>query len=350
MISAQDKATILSLVNEACDAGARQSKACEILGISRRTLQRWQSKPDDAIEDQRPNVKKEPANKLSDKEKQNILDICNSAVYGSLPPSQIVPMLADQGIYVASESSFYRTLRENGQQKHRGRQQPCKRKKPEGFTATKPNQVWTWDITFLPTCVKGRFYYLYMITDIYSRKIVGWEVHERQSDELASQLVRRTCLSEGVSGEDIVLHSDNGSPMKGATMLATLQQLGVIPSFSRPSVSNDNPYSEALFKTLKYTPAYPSKPFENIEASRVWVLEFVRWYNNQHRHSGIKFVTPNDRHTGVDKMILENRKKVYQRAKASNPKRWSRGIRNWDMVTEVALNPDKNKDKTRAAA
>ncbi len=350
MISAQDKAMTVSLIKEACNTGARQSMACEVLRISERTFQRWQARPADKIEDQRPCTQKIPANKLSDEEKCKILSICNSTEYGSLPPSQIVPMLADQGVYVASESSFYRTLRENGQQVHRGRQQSCKRKKPEGFTATKPNQVWTWDITYLPAAVKGQFYYLYMITDIYSRKIVGWEVHERQSDELSSQLVKRAWLSEGVSGKEIVLHSDNGSPMKGATMLSTLQHLGIIPSFSRPSVSNDNPYSEALFKTLKYTPAYPSKPFESIEASRDWVLTFVRWYNNHHRHSGIKFVTPNDRHTGIDKTILENRKRVYQRAKASNPKRWSKDIRNWDMITQVTLNPNKVKDRAEAAA
>jgi transposase InsO family protein len=130
-----------------------------------------------------------------------------------------------------------------------------------------------------------------MITDIYSRKIVGWEVHAKQNDDLSSNLVKRTCLLEGVTGEDIVLHSDNGSPMKGATMLVTLQHLGVIPSFSRPSVS-DNPYSESLFKTLKYCPIYPSRPFDTMDIAREWVLTFVRWYNHHHHHSGIKFVTP----------------------------------------------------------
>ena len=190
-----------------------------------------------------------------------------------------------------------------------------------------------------------------MITDIYSRKIVGWEIHDRQNDDLSSDLVQRVYLSEGVGGEDLVLHSDNGSPMKGATMLATLQYLGVIPSFSRPSVSNDNPYSEALFKTLKYTPAYPSVPFNDIEAAREWVLSFVRWYNNKHYHSGIKFVTPDARHSGKDKEILENRKKVYNEAKKQRPERWTRGIRNWNFIEKVSLNPDKSKviDRKEAA-
>jgi len=345
MISVQDRKNAISLVKEAVDGGARQAKACELLGISGRTLQRWQKPAKNAEEDQRPYTQRVPANKLSDEERQEILKICNSQAYKSLPPSQIVPVLADNGIYVASESSFYRTLHEQGQQTHRGKSQACKRNKPKGFTATGPNQVWTWDITYLPAAIKGSFYYLYLITDIYSRKIVAWEVHDKQTDDLASQLVKRGYLSEGVNGKEIVLHSDNGSPMKGATMLATLQHLGVIPSFSRPSVSNDNPYSEALFKTLKYTPIYPSKPFDSIDGAREWVLKFVRWYNNHHRHSGIKFVTPCDRHKGIDKTILENREKVYQEARKRNPTRWTGNIRNWDMISEVTLNPEHKKEE-----
>lgn len=341
MIPTEDKKLILSLVESACKAGARQCKACEIIGISQRTLQRWQKKTTAEIEDKRPHAERIPANKLSKEEKQTILDICNSQAYGSLPPSQIIPMLCDQGTYVASEASFYRILRENGLQNHRGKTRYKVKKKPTGYIATGPNQVWTWDITYLPAALKGSFYYLYMITDIYSRKVVAWEVHDRQSDELASELIKRGYLAEGISGKEIVLHSDNGSPMKGATMLCTLQQLGVIPSFSRPSVSNDNPYSEALFKTLKYVPSYPSGPFESLDICRDWVLKFVCWYNNDHRHSGIKFVTPNERHTGADKTILENRQKVYMEAKTRKPERWSRGIRDWAVVTQVSLNPEK---------
>ena len=345
MISTQEREKAIILVQDAGKAGARQRKACEILGISERTLQRWQMQTPSAKEDQRRHTQRVPANKLSAEEKQTIINICNSESYKSLSPCQIVPTLLDNGFYVASESSFYRVLHEYGQLTHRGKRQVSKRNKPKGYTAIGPNQVWTWDITYLPAAIKGVFYYLYMITDIYSRKVVAWEVHDNQSDDLASQLMKRAYLSEGVSGNEIVLHSDNGSPMKGATMLSTLQHLGVIPSFSRPSVSNDNPYSEALFKTLKYTPIYPSKPFDTIDVARTWVLKFVRWYNHHHRHSGIKFVTPNDRHTGADKMILENRKKIYQEARKSTPERWSGNIRNWDLIKEVTLNPEHSKDK-----
>jgi len=136
------------------------------------------------------------------------------------------------------------------------------------YQTTAPNQVWSWDITFLATTTKGLFYRLYLIIDIYSRKIVGWEVHEQESAEHAAVLIRKACLAEGIHEQGLVLHSDNGAPMKGATMLATLQHLGVVPSFSRPSVSNDNPYSESLFGTMKYIPDFPSQPFERIESAR----------------------------------------------------------------------------------
>lgn len=157
MIPTEDKKHILSLVEDACRAGARQCKACEIIGISERSLQRWQKKTATEIEDKRPHAQRNPANKLSEEEKQRILDICNSQEYGSLPPSQIVPMLCDQGIYVASEASFYRTLRENGLQNHRGKTRYKTKTKPTGYKATGPNQVWTWDITYLPSALKGSF-------------------------------------------------------------------------------------------------------------------------------------------------------------------------------------------------
>ncbi|WP_419624579.1 transposase, partial [Thiolapillus sp.] len=195
---------------------------------------------------------------------------------------------------------------------------------------------------FLATAIVGIFFRLYLIMDIYSRKIVGWEIHENETADHAALLIRKACLAEGISMQDLVLHSDNGSPMKGATMLAMLQRLGIVPSFSRPSVSNDNPYSESLFGTMKYTPAYPSKPFESLAAAREWVDEFVHWYNEEHRHSGIQFVTPAQRHSGAEKLILMNRKVVYESAKQRNPERWNRETRNWEPVSEVWLNPEKS--------
>ena len=212
--------------------------------------------------------------------------------------------------------------------------------KPKGYRATAPNQVWSWDITFLATTVAGRFSRLYLVLDIYSRKIVGWEIHDNERAEYAAQLIRRACLAEGVREPGLVLHADNGSPMKGATMLTTLQRLGIVPSFSRPSVSNDNPYSESLFGTMKYIPAFPAKPFASLEAAREWVHGFVRWYNESHRHSGIQFVTPAERHGGQDVAILRKRQAVYEAAKQRHPERWSRASRNWEPVSEVWLNPE----------
>jgi len=344
MISTPDRRRAVELVEEAMAQGASQAKACELLEISVRTYQRW-TREGGVERDARPKAERPaPANRLSEAERERILEVCNQPEFASLPPSQIVPMLADQGEYIASESSFYRVLREAGQAHRRGRSRPPQqRAKPEAYRATGPNQVWSWDITFLASTVAGRFYRLYLVMDIYSRKIVGWEVHERESADLAAQLIRRACLAEGVTQQGLVLHSDNGAPMKGATMLATLQRLGVVPSFSRPSVSNDNPYSESLFGSLKYSPAYPARPFDNIEAARDWVHTFVTWYNGAHRHSGIQYVTPNERHQGKDGAILAQRKAVYEAAKARHPERWSGATRNWSKPEVVYLNPDKPK-------
>jgi len=205
-----------------------------------------------------------------------------------------------------------------------------------------PLKTWSWDITFLPTAVRGQFYRLYMVMDVYSRLIVGWEIHEDERAEHAATLITKACLRHRVRQDALVLHADNGSPMKGATMLATLQRLGIVPSFSRPAVSDDNPYSESLFRTLKYTPAYPKKPFASIEQARQWVLRFVTWYNTEHRHSGIKFVTPTQRHYGQEHVILERRRRVYEAAKQSMPERWKgRHTRDWNPVGEVWLNPPK---------
>ena len=226
-----------------------------------------------------------------------------------------------------------------------GDRTPVERSKPTALTATAPKQMLSWDITYLTTRVKGRFFYLYLFMDIFSRKIVGWQVYEQESSELAADLITDICQREAISRHQIVLHSDNGSPMKGATLLATLQQLGVTPSRSRPAVSNDNPYSESLFKTLKYDARYPAQPFVSLSAARDWVAGFVDGYNHEHRHSGIQFVTPEQRHTGEDRAILKQRQAVYEAAKAKKPARWSCNTRNWDWQAEVCLNPDKPNDK-----
>jgi putative transposase len=265
----------------------------------------------------------------------------NSSRFCDLPPCQIVPRLAEEGIYIASESTFYRLLRKEGQLVHRQKSEPRKHHKPRAFIARKPNQVWSWDITYLPTTLVGSYFYLYMIIDIFSRKIVGWSVHDKESALHSSELIKQACISEYFQENQLVLHSDNGKPMNGATMLATLQTLGIMPSFSRPSVSDDNPYSESLFKTVKYNRFYPSLPFRDLNPAIEWVAHFVNWYNCEHRHSAIQFVTPEQKHAGIDKLLLSVRRQTYEVARLENPSRWSGKTRDWSPVELVCLNPNK---------
>lgn len=340
LIDGETRKEALSLIEEASKAGARKVKACELLGITLRTYERWQLA--DGLEDKRQHAQRCSSNKLTPEESAEIIRISNTSEYCDFPPCKIVPMLADKNIYLASESSFYRILKAENMLSHRGRSKPRTHYKPKALVAIGPNQVWSWDITYLKTDVKGLYYFLYMIVDIFSRKIVGWTIQSEENSEHAAALMQQTCLDEGICENQVALHSDNGTPMKGATMLATLEKLGVIASFSRPSVSNDNPYSEALFKTLKYNAVYPSCGFKTIDDARLWVEGFVNWYNLEHLHSALKFVTPNQRHLGLDTEILENRKRVYQAAKTLKPERWSRGIRNWDLPEKIILNPDES--------
>lgn len=335
-----ERADIIQLINSASESGARQAAACEIIGISAKTFQRWSRAENH--QDGRLDVKHTPKKKLTALERQRIISVANEPANAHLPPSQIVPKLADEGLYIASESSFYRVLKAEKQLAHRQKSTPKRQiKKPRALMATAPNQLYSWDITYLPTVVRGVYLYLYLVVDIYSRKVVGWQVYEKESSALAADLMKDICQKEQVKPDQVILHSDNGSPMKGSTMLATLQQLGIIPSFSRPSVSNDNPYSESLFRTLKYRPDYPEQPFLDVGSARTWVNGFVAWYNYAHLHSAIKFVTPDQRHKGEDIKILAKRHQVYLKARLAHPERWSGDVKNWQPIKEVYLNPEK---------
>jgi len=209
------------LINEAIASGASKYKACKLIGLSIRTLQRWQARGE-ITADQRPTANRPvPVNKLTEQERQSIIAVCNTEEFTSLPPSQIVPILADRGKYIASESSFYRVLKAEGLLHHRGKAKARKtNNKPTSYTATKANEVWSWDISYLPTTVIGLHYYLYMIEDIYSRKIVGWEVHTNETGEQTAELLERSIWAEKCRKQNVVLHSDNGAPMKSLTMQA----------------------------------------------------------------------------------------------------------------------------------
>ena len=329
---------ILNLIDEAIAAGARAAAASAALGLSARTVERWRA---GAMEDERHGPKTAPANMLSETERAAIIATMNRPAYRDLSPNQVVPLLAAEGKYLASESTIYRILREEDLLHHRERSSAPVRRPPVEHVATGPNQVWSWDITYLRAAVLGMYFYLYLVVDVWSRKIVGWEVHVEESTDLAGTLIDGICKEMAVDPKGLVLHSDNGGPMKGSTMLATLQRLGVVPSFSRPHVSDDNPFSEALFRTLKYCPQYPTGAFANVEAARAWVAEFVAWYNTVHLHSGIRFLTPDDRHFGREGAVLAARKKTYEAAKAAHPERWTGPARCWEPIGEVYLNPEK---------
>jgi transposase InsO family protein len=340
MIPLAVRIEVLGLLKDAVDAGARQSRACEVIGLPARTLQRWRQSPDQG--DRRPLRVQSPPNRLTQLERERILKIVNSAEFGHQSPCQIVPQLADKGMYIGSESTFYRVLRSAGQIKHRARSNAPAWKKPAPLRASAPNQIYSWDITYLPTAVRGRHYYLYLFLDIFSRKVVGWAVYDNELSDLAADVLRDVCAREKIQPGQIVLHSDNGNPMKGASMLAMMQELGVARSLSRPAVSNDNPFSESQFRTLKCHPTYPQAPFANLTQARAWVAQFVTWYNDEHRHSGISFVTPSQRHAGQDIAILGRRKTIYAKARLCNPNRWSAATRDWTRIEVVHLNPAKS--------
>lgn len=328
---------ILELIDEAVSAGARLCKACALVGISVRTTERWRLDIDG--DDKRAGPLTAPLHKLTEAERKAVLDVANSPEFRDKSPRQIVPTLADRGQYIASESTFYRVLHEEGQMQHRDRARPRTSTKPKEHIAKGPNQVWCWDITYLRSSVRGTFFYLYLIVDIYSRKIVSWWVAAEESMDTAALLIERATREQSVPVGTLVLHADNGGPMKGSTMLATLHKLGVLASFSRPRVSDDNPYAEALFRTLKYRPGYPRKPFESIDGARAWVAGFVAWYNAEHLHSAIRYVAPNTRHARRDAELLAGRHRVYTMARTRTPGRWTRHTRNWTPIGAVALNP-----------
>ena len=346
MIGLEDRQALARDISVAHGAGARLGLACQTAGIELRTLQRWKAQQGLTAGDGRPRaLRPVPSHALSLAERAQLLAVANQPRFADVPPARIVPMLADEDIYLASESSFTRVLRAHGQSTHRGRAKAAKASRPPStHIATAARQVWCWDMTYLAATVMGRWFHLYLILDLFSRKIVGWEVHGSDDSEHAVHLLRRTALAEGIASllTKPVLHGDNGATLKATTVLAMLNWLGVKPSYSRPRVSDDNAYAESLFRTAKYRPEFPAKGFADLDAARAWAAGFVRWYNDDHRHSGIRFVTPAQRHAGQDCAILAARHELYTRARALNPARWSGNTRNWSPMGAVTLNPERD--------
>lgn len=235
---------------------------------------------------------------------------------------------------------MYRLLKREKLLGHRGHG-----KKPKYLTsktkteATQSNQVWCWDITYLRTPVSKQYYYLYSYIDIFSRKIVGTAIHETEDGSLAADLLEQCLKSEGISGQNLRLHSDSGGPMRGRDFIARLQKIGVVLSRSRPRVSDDNPFIEAFFKTLKYSPTYPLMPFMSLNQAKGWLKKFIHDYNHVNLHSGINYVTPMMRHQGLHIEHLLKRKAVFAEAKLQNPLRWSKHAHQWSPDKMVQIHP-----------
>ena len=350
-MSLEQRQEIISMIDHARTKGARLKLACECVEIDAATYRRWQC-DGKVLADQRATTERPvPLNKLSQDERELILLTCHLPKFQSLPPSQIVPTLADLGQYIGSESSFYRVLRETNEQHDRGRAKPRQKKaKPDEFCTTGPNQCWSWDVTWLKSPVRGKFYYLYMMLDVFSRKITAWEVYEVECGNYAAQLLQRGVLAEGCVSTLQCLRADNGAIQKSSTLRAKMEWLGIEPSYSRPRVSNDNAMSESLFRTTKYRPDFPHEGFESLDHARQWCAQFVRWYNDEHKHSSLKFVTPAERHRGDDVQLLANRDALYRQAKAANPSRWSGSTRNWERAESMTLNSEKTPEKLENAA
>ena len=340
MTCVSQRQDIVAMVDQAISDGATHERACDVVGISTSTLRRW--RPNDMVlEDGRPLADRGPAaNQYSDAERERILDVCNRPEYSSLPPSQIVPQLADEKLFIGSESTIYRTLKAAGQVNHRGRAKVrSKRSAPTTHEASAANQVWMMDITWLPTRVNGQFYYLYMVEDLYSRYGVYWEVFEAENSDNTISVIEKSMWREKCLLSPPVLHHDNGSPLAAQTVHQKVLSMGITPSRSRPRVSNDNAFIESFFRTVKYCPMWPSQGFASLKDAREWVQRFMHWYNEQHKHSALKYVTPGQRHRGEDIEILMQRDEFYRQLKFEQPNRWRNKTRNWEHKKVMTLNP-----------
>ncbi len=294
--------------------------ACRVLSVPRSRLYRVRRPAHERFAHPRP----APSRALRPHEQALVRDVLNSDRFQDASPRQVYATLLDEGIYLCSWRTMYRILDRHAEVRERRDQlRHAAYTKPE-LLATAPNQLWSWDITKLKGPATWTYYYAYVILDVYSRCIVGWMVMERESAQLAEELIAESCAKEGIEPETLTLHADRGSAMTSKTVALLLADLGVTKTHSRPHVSNDNPYSEAQFKTLKYRPSFPEQ-FGSLADARAWMRTFVRWYNEEHRHSGIGLLTPAMVHTGKAAEVLEARQEVMESAYAAHPERFVRG-------------------------
>jgi putative transposase len=288
-----------------------------------------------------------PERALSQEEKAQVCQVLNSERFQDSAPRQVYATLLDEGIYHCSWRTMYRILHEHDEVRERRNQlrHPAY-SKPE-LLATKPNQLWSWDITKLKGPVKWTFYYLYVILDVYSRYVVGWLLAERESAALAEQLIAETCAKEGIEPNQLTVHADRGSSMRSKPVALLLADLGVTKTHSRPYTATDNPYSESQFKTLKYRPGFPER-FGSRADARAWVRAFIPWYNHQHRHSGLGLMTPATVHCGEAQSVRAQRQTVLEAAYIAHPERFVKGLpMPPELPGEVWINPpQQNGDGT----
>jgi putative transposase len=310
-----------------------QAVACRALGVPRATLYRHM----------RPaapkRVRPTPERALSTAERQVVLDHLHSERFRDKAPAEVYATLLDEDIYLCSVRSMHRILTQHGELKERRNQlRHPQYKKPE-LLATGPNQVWSWDITKLLGPAKWVYFHLYVILDIFSRNVVGWMVAERETAELAKRLISATCEKQGIVAGTLTIHADRGTSMTSKPVALMLADLGVTKTHSRPHTSNDNPYSESQFKTLKYRPEFPER-FGSIEDARAFCQSFFRWYNHEHHHSGIALLTPDMLHYGRAEVVIEQRQKVLDQAYTRNPERFVRSRpKHPPQPTAVWINP-----------
>jgi len=295
-------------------------ETCQALGLSRATYYRWQKKKWQPV----PGAQAGSPRKLSSDEEGQVLSYLTSERFLDRSVPEVYATLLDEGVYLCSVRTIYRILKKHqAVRERRNQRRHPEYQKPE-LLATGSNQVWSWDITKLKGWRKWSYYHLYVIMDIYSRYVVGWLVAERESAALAERLIRESCERQGIGREQLTIHADRGPSMRSRTVAQLMADLGVTKSHSRPHVCDDNPYSEAHFKTLKYHSSFPGR-FGSLEDARSFLRYFFHWYNDEHRHSGVAMMRPRDVHMGKADEILRKRQETMNRAYASHPERFVKG-------------------------
>lgn len=295
---------------------------CDALGLPRATYYRLTRKSQQQQSDTKRR-KPSPPRSLTLEEEQKVLSLLNSERFCDMAPGEVYATLLDESVYLCSPRTMYRILEKNKENVQRRQKDKGNYSKPE-LLATGPNELWSWDITKLKGPKKWTYYYLYKIMDVYSRVVVGWMVAYRESSQLAKELINETCRRQNVKRDQLTLHADRGSSMKSNAVGQLLMDLGVTKTHSRPHVSNDNPYSESVFKTLKYRPDFP-ECFHSIEEARLFCRDFFNWYNKSHKHSGIAYLTPEDVHYGRTHEIVTKRQSVMDKVYKLHPERFVKG-------------------------